>query len=460
MTRKFTCRGLLRTLGTGAAVSLTSGVTVTDGPAGDGDGQQSEPYDIAWNEVTTFESDQTATTDKDGGQSHALTSTRGGYVTPGTVHYSQSSGDDRGLLAKYDTNGIKVLEKVLGESGYRLRGGSNSGGNYVAVGDAQSDGWIVCVDPYGQTLWEHRVGHDSRRATLNGVTATDEHIVAAGRYEKSKRDVWGWVVQYNHRGEQIRQQQFQPGRNSGPGRFNDVTAIDDGEYLVVGRGREGGRAGISWSVRLTAGGTEQWNRLHPVAGEIGGGRHGGHREEANSVVALEDGSVLIAGLTRAAVADGWAALVVKLDSDGSIAWSRIFDFYRLLSANDAVVAESDTYLITGNTGGVNPHFWTASLNPDGSLNWREEYLATHTERATGIVTAPGGAMVGGHSPSRGQQGWPNPWLARLDDDTAWSGDGFDPRVHGFGFGNWGGKSSNSRLLMAISQVTNFTNAVT
>jgi hypothetical protein len=48
--------------------------------------------------------------------------------------------------------------------------------------------------------------------------------------------------------------------------------------------------------------------------------------------------------------------------------------------------------------------------------------------------------VGGHSPTRGQQGWPNPWLARLDDDATQARDGFDPQVHGFGFGNWAGKT--------------------
>jgi len=80
----------------------------------------------------------------------------------------------------------------------------------------------------------------------------------------------------------------------------------------------------------------------------------------------------------------------------------------------------------------------ASLDPDGTLNWREEYLGSHTEATSSIGTAPGGVVVGGTSSSRGQDDWPVPWLARLDANASQTPDGFDPRVHGFGFANWAG----------------------
>jgi len=107
--------------------------------------QQDEPYGVAWNEVTKFGSAGSGTRGE-GGQRHDLVRTRAGYVAPGVVHHSQSAEDDTGLLEKYDTNGVRVFEETLGDEGYRLKGGSNLGDRYVGVDNADSDGWIVCVD--------------------------------------------------------------------------------------------------------------------------------------------------------------------------------------------------------------------------------------------------------------------------------------------------------------------------
>ena len=97
--------------------------------------------------------------------------------------------------------------------------------------------------------------------------------------------------------------------------------------------------------------------------------------------------------------------ILKLDSDGSVAWQKTYG-----GSNDdyayAIQQTSDGgYILTGATASFGMDLWVLKLNSDGSVAWQKTYVGSGVDYAQSIQqTSDGGYIVAGGTVSFGARG--------------------------------------------------------
>jgi len=174
----------------------------------------------------------------------------------------------------------------------KLYGGSNyevakdikrtSDGNFVVVGYSysnngnvgrnfgSSDIWVVKLDENGNLIWSSVIGGSKQDEGYSISPLSDSGYVVAG-----------------------------------------MTYSDDA--LAYGNNNHGG--GDAWIIKLDADGIPIWQKAFG----------GIYKDVANVVIETTDGSIVFAGYRSYGTSGPYKAWIVKLDSEGTIIWEKIYD---------------------------------------------------------------------------------------------------------------------------------------
>ncbi|MEO0211949.1 MAG: hypothetical protein ABIN66_08890 [candidate division WOR-3 bacterium] len=134
--------------------------------------------------------------------------------------------------------------------------------------------------------------------------------------------------------------------------------------------------------------------------------YGGTADEyAYSITQTSDGGYAVAGYTESFGAGNSDFLVLKLNSNGSLAWARTFGGANWDIASSITQTSDGGYAVAGYTdsfGAGNADFLVLKLNPDASLAWARTFGGTHYDYAYSITrTSDGGYAVAGYTESFG-----------------------------------------------------------
>jgi hypothetical protein len=151
-------------------------------------------------------------------------------------------------------------------------------------------------------------------------------------------------------------------------------------------------------------------------------------EEGRSVIQTSDGGYLMAGqrFGYPGPPTGYDAILVKVDSNGAVEWSKIIGDDATLDTDVvacAVVEANDGYVFAGTWEHSN--FWLYKAHLDGTLSWYEVFAGPYDDQYNDeldkcecmIQTSDGGFVLGG----RGGYGVsaPHGWLMKTGSDI-WS----------------------------------------
>lgn len=429
-----------RTLLGSAASCGVLGLVSTGRTAASEPPQSAEPFGVAWEDIG--ESGR-------GGSGLDLARTTGGYVLAGTIHTERNNSGDEGLLRKIDRNGVPAWERRFQrEGGWEISAVETVGSGYAAVANRVDDGGggtsILCLDFTGTVVWEEPVG-TSANDRLHDLTVVEGELLVVGRKEREEHQYDGWVLKYDVRGDRQLERTYH--RDAAEAEFECVEYTDDDGCVVLGRiQREDGQATQILQTRIATDGTQEAIRVFSI---------GEDHDYPGGLVCTSDGGFLATGSTRRPEHE-WTAWARKFGADGGQAWGWENEDGRLNRANDAAELVDGSYLLVGIDGRArNP--WTASLGADGTLRWTHTEQTPEADVYTAVVNGHDGALVAGSTWSDGTTGWPNPWMARLSSAPEPANDGFDPRVHGFGFSNWEGETGygadGSQFTLPYERVT-------
>jgi len=149
---------------------------------------------------------------------------------------------------------------------------------------------------------------------------------------------------------------------------------------------------------------------------------GSHSDSDCSVEPTSDGGYIVVGRTYSfgmGSADFW---VLKLNSDGTVAWEKTYGG----TGQDwaASVQEtfndlgSDGYVVVGTTDSfeaVGQDIWLLKLNPDGTIAWQKMFDLGVSELARCVrQTSDGGYIVGGYTAA--DAGIADAWIVKLRSD--------------------------------------------
>ncbi|MCP4138397.1 MAG: hypothetical protein GY754_45970 [bacterium] len=337
-------------------------------------------------------------------------------------------------------------------------------GGFLAAGNVQTrSGYsdytirIMKLNASGEQQWEKEYGGNAAIASLVKA-AGGGYILAGSKKESSTNSVL--VLKINDSGDEEWSKTFMPGDEYNFA--NAIAAASHGGSILTGS------TGLypdcsNWIIKLDSLGNEEWSQLYDAD----------LFREAADITEAHDGGYILAGYIFSSSSQS-NALIVKIDSSGSIEWSRTCgDGYSSLrsvekSSNGGYIAggkiseESNSlsnalvvklgvsgevewlqsygdssensiysitdahdggYIFAGNTGDFNTQFtsddgWVVKLDSQGNSQW-EKRRGTQSRdddllRAI-IKTSDGGYAAAGATSSSGA-GYYDFWILKFDRD--------------------------------------------
>jgi hypothetical protein len=241
------------------------------------------------------------------------------------------------------------------DNGYILIGSTNG------FGAGENDFYYKKIDASGNNVWGYAYGTTANDNGHGVVEDTDGGFIYSG--ETNGAGAGGYdVMMFKHN----------PDNTIGWSYVYGTSQIEKGFALV--RSADGGLAVAGIRYDATEGNYDMLFDKFDGAGNLlyGKGIGGDQYEEARSLVALSDGSFVLAGQTSSFGQGGADFYAKKLDEDGNSVWGWAIGYsgdemaYGITSTSDngfAIVGE--TYSVGAGMSDV----WLVKINSDGELQW-------------------------------------------------------------------------------------------
>jgi hypothetical protein len=337
-----------------------------------------------------------------------------GFVIAGRTRSKGQGGDDVWLVF-LDADGKETGERLIGSPDFdwltsmiatRDRGlvltGSRSDKQIT-----RSSGWVVRLDSKADELWRHEFDAGDPKGT-SGLTSIDEmpdggFIAVGSTTVKSAGQYDGWLLRLDKDGKLVWQKAVGGAEEDA---LFSVAALPDGGAIATGAY---GADGQGWLLRVDGKGETVWEK-----------RYGGVGYDVfNAIVRHAGGGFVAMGTTRSKGPAGGAAWVMRLDEKGEPAWERLLTPVKGATANSVLALADGGLLIAGGSivepglGNATERAWLARLAPDGAVLWTKVFDAPGDENLFSAVALPdGGFAVAGFSAAKGA-GEGDIWVLRL-----------------------------------------------
>jgi|GEM_PF-318826 len=343
--------------------------------------------------------------------------TDGGYIVAGYTESFEAGGYDVYIL-KLNSNGTLIWQKTFGGSlddfAYSIQ--QTTDGGYIVAGYTYSfgagyyDAYILKLNSDGSLAWQKTYGGSSNDMAHSIQQTTDGGYIVAGytySFGAGNDDVY--VLKLNSDGSLAWQKTF--GGSYGDYAYS-IQQTTDGGYIVAGS-TYSFEAGYydAYILKLNSDGSLAWQKTF-------GGSYGDY---AYSIQQTTDGGYIVAGSTYPFEAGYYDAYILKLNSDGSLAWQKTFGGSYGDYAYSIQQTTDGGYIVAGYTGSFGFGDYVLKLNRDGSLAWQKTYGGIWNDEAYSIQqTTDGGYIVAGYTASFGA-GNNDVYVLKLDSDgsLAW-----------------------------------------
>jgi uncharacterized delta-60 repeat protein len=341
----------------------------------------------------------------------------GGYIVAGkTQSFGARSEDFWGL--KQNSNGSVAWQKRYGgaggESAHSIEqtadGGYVVSGHTDSFGAGDSDFWVLKLKGDGTISWQKAYGGAGEDWPSSIQQTSDGGYIVAGATQSFGAGWWdSWILKLNSDGTVCWQKRY--GGTYGDS-ASSIQQTGDGGYIVAGFTESFGAGSWCdfWVLKLNGDGTVAWQKRYGGADD----------DQAYSIQQTSDGGYIVAGCTSSFDADWWGDFwVLNLNSDGTILWQKRYGGAQGDSASSILQTRDGGYIVAGTTqsfGARSEDFWVLKLNSNGSVAWQKRYSGAGGESAHSIEqTADGGYVVSGHTYSFGA-GDSDFWVLKLASD--------------------------------------------
>lgn len=175
----------------------------------------------------------------------------------------------------------------------------------------------------------------------------------------------------------------------------------DGSYVVTGATASFGDAsGDAFLLKLDSSGSLQWSKLWGGSAAL---------DEGEKVIQTSDGGFLVSGVTIAYGTSGSKdAIIIKYDSMGTIKWTSTWGGASSEEAYSVIQTSDGGYAVTGLTqsyGAGGADIILLKFDSSGSLSWSRTWGSATNDAGTSIVqAADGGYVIAGYAAGFGAGG--------------------------------------------------------
>ncbi len=338
---------------------------------------------------------------------------------------SPAGGKTDALVVRLAPDGGEEWNRTYGgEEADAARSISRTGGGnllfagnltFVTNGtEADTDAWLMEIDPSGGEVWNRTYGGVDDNATANAVIEAEDggYVVVGSIAPREGNGSSAWVVRVNATGGEVWNRTF---GGAGENAANAVTRLPGGGYVVVGStGSSGAGMADVWVVRLDGSGDEVWNRTFGSPDDDAG----------RAVINTSDGNLLVAGTFTERPDNATVdtdALLIKFTPDGDIIWNWIYGDFGVNETAAAVIETAGGgYLFAGETaypGVTDTDAWLVATDAGGAVAWSRTFGGANPgdKAASLIEVAPGEYVFAGQFNATERDGPANTdaWAVRL-----------------------------------------------
>jgi hypothetical protein len=355
-----------------------------------------------------------------------MQTTDGGFVVAGYTT-SFGAGNTDMYIVKIDSGGTLQWSKTMGGSGNEWAWSmiQTTDGGFAMVGGTNTFGaggydlYIVKLDGSGSFQWSKTVGGSGNEYDHSCIIqTTDGGFVVAGLTTSfGAGGADMFIVKLDINGT------LQWSKTVGGTAADYIYSIiqtTDGGYIVAGSTNSFGAGNTDmYIVKIDSGGTLQWSKT------MGGSGY----DLAYSIIQATDGSYVVAGYTNSVGAGDYDLFIVKLNTGGTLMWSKTIGGTGDDKAQAILQTTDGGYVIAGNTasfGAGSSDFYIVKLDAAGILQSSKTIGGTGNDVAYSIKqTTDGGYIVAGSTNSFGA-GNLDMYIVKIDGSGIICGNSFSP----------------------------------
>ncbi|MFX1253437.1 MAG: hypothetical protein ACFFCZ_17645 [Promethearchaeota archaeon] len=262
-----------------------------------------------------------------------------------------------------------------------------SDGGLALVGTIEREGWqgdladfwLVKIDETGQALWNRTYGNDEadehydyREFLTDAILTKDDGFALVGTTANTVSgyhdETSSWLVKTDSNGlvQWNCTYGYDENKEYGDEVTWGITQHEDGGFILTGQLDFTGNRPALWVMKVDSNGLEEWNQTYDNDYSWG-----------VSVVQVGDGGVVVGGTSRATWNGTRNFLLMKLDTNGTVQWKRIYG-----NQADQVLK---AFIQTSDTGfalaGINASeylyepqdIWLIKTDSNGMEEWNRTY---------------------------------------------------------------------------------------
>ena len=219
-----------------------------------------------------------------------------------------------------------------------------------SFGFGNGDFWVLKLDNNGNVTWQKIYGKSSEEVPCSIQQTSDGGYILGGRL---LYDVW--ILKLDSSGNVTWQKTYEGGNYDFASSIQQTT---DGGYIVAAKTRNYSINDYDiWLLKLDSDGNITWQQTY-----------GGTNEESvNSVQETTDGGYIVAGSTESFGVNTRSIFILKLYSNGGIAWEKTYgvgDWYEATSIQET---SDGGYIVSSRCSGSDNGFWVLKLDSNGEI---------------------------------------------------------------------------------------------
>ncbi|HLG33522.1 MAG TPA: T9SS type A sorting domain-containing protein [Bacteroidia bacterium] len=269
------------------------------------------------------------------------------------------------------------------------------------------DGFILKADDSGNIVWAQRTDHNGSSNTFHSVRQTEEKLIFSGRSAGGTGGQYDMYMCLTDASGNILWGRTYGGSNWDWGWHADQTS--DGGFIMTGESQSFllGSNDI-YFVKTDNFGNRIWFKVY-----------GGPDFEKGLWTKEVNGSYFIAGYTQGFVTGNSDAktFLMKTDTSGNILWFKIYA--EMGTPGDVYPTADGGFLLIGGSYNIPVSFGTwdmylIKVDSAGSVQWSRNYGGSNTESGTSLRVVPDGFLFGGTTYSFSAGAYPQIYLVKTD----------------------------------------------
>ncbi|TND08288.1 MAG: lipoprotein [Bacteroidetes bacterium] len=244
---------------------------------------------------------------------------------------------------------------------------------------------VIKTDAAGNIVWQKRYGSatDSENSICVTQLSSGAYIIGGTYQIGGSGSTYALLMKISATGLFMWSKRF--GSGSSNSYVNDITATNDGGYIVLGSGISTSTGADMIVLKYTLADFLSWGRRYD-SGIVNG-------DSGFEIIQLSTGEFVVAGQRHIAVDE---AVLLKISSIGAVLWCKSYGTSSYYETANGLKATSDGgFIVTGiKDDGTNSNVFTFKTDGSGNLTWARQALFGSTEYGHDVVqTTDGGYAV-------------------------------------------------------------------